>query len=78
MNERIINPGLVLELIAEFPHIDHHVSQLYPELYQDGEIYCCLSGNNQAEGIFGQGATPKEALANWEKSYQKAKEDGKI
>ena len=78
MNENIINPGLVQELTADFPHIGDHVSQLTPELYHDGNAYCCLSGPNPMEGIFGCGPTPVEALADWEKSYQKAKDNGKI
>lgn len=36
-----------------------------PKLYKDGNMWCCLLGENIMEGIVGFGETPYKAIKNW-------------
>ena len=78
MNEKIIDPDLILKLTPEFPDIGEHVSQLYPELYKEEDVYCCVSGSGPIEGFIGRGSTPIDALRDWYYSYKEATANGKI
>ena len=40
-------------------------SILKPKLYQDGNQWCCLYGENIQEGIAGFGDTPHKAIMEW-------------
>ena len=71
MSTKSINPTLILALMADFPDIINHIRKAKPVIYNDGDAYCCVSGPNAVEGIFGCGDSPADALKDWEKSYQK-------
>jgi hypothetical protein len=38
---------------------------LNPKIYQDGDEWCCLYGENIAVGIVGFGKTPQKAIIDW-------------
>ena len=40
---------------------------LKPQVYKDGDSYCCIFGPDPVVGIFGSGQTPQEAVMNWKK-----------
>ena len=44
-------------------------SMLKPKLYKDGNSWCCLYGENIAEGIVGFGETPYKAILDWNKQW---------
>ena len=44
-------------------------SMLKPELYKDGNAWCCLYGENIVEGIVGFGDTPRLAVYEWNKAW---------
>ena len=64
--------------MSDFPDIFSHIRKENPVIYNDGDAYCCVSGPNPVEGVFGCGHSPADALKDWEKSYQKAKTNGKV
>jgi hypothetical protein len=39
---------------------------LNPSVYKDGVTFCCLLGPNPAEGVFGCGDNPEEAIRDWD------------
>jgi hypothetical protein len=39
---------------------------LQPAIFEEGDIYSCLLGDNPLTGIIGCGDTPAEALEDWE------------
>ena len=47
-------------------------SLLRPNLYKDGDQWCCLYGENLQEGIAGFGSTPHLAVKNWRKEWDKS------
>ena len=42
---------------------------LKPKLYQDGNQWCCLYGENIQEGITGFGDTPHLAILDWNNQW---------
>ena len=47
-------------------------SVLYrPRLFLDGNAYCALYGDNLQEGCAGFGATPAEAMADFDRAWYK-------
>jgi hypothetical protein len=47
------------------------VQLFQPLVYRDGNAYCSVLGPNPQEGITGCGASPGEALADWEDHLRK-------
>jgi hypothetical protein len=47
------------------------VGKLRPQVFRDGDHYCCLLGPNPAEGVFGCGETVTEALLDWDDQMHK-------
>jgi hypothetical protein len=45
--------------------------KLKPEVFKDGDSYCCLFGPDPIVGIFGCGNTPEEAVLDWDKDLHK-------
>ncbi len=43
---------------------------LDPTVFKDGNSYCCLLGSDPQSGVFGCGATPEEAIKDWEKNLR--------
>jgi hypothetical protein len=42
-----------------------------PDLYKDGDMWCALLGGDIAEGVTGFGASPEEAMAEFDKAWYK-------
>ena len=66
-----LDPEILHNLSERYPKLLHHIEEQDPKIYKDGTAYCCLSGPNPTEGIFGGGLTEEEALEDWEKAWQK-------
>ncbi|ACU60708.1 hypothetical protein [Chitinophaga pinensis] len=48
------------------PELPRAIRELHPVLFKEGDSYCCLLGPDPQAGIFGCGATPGEALTDWD------------
>ena len=46
-------------------------SLLLPTLYKQDEMFYCLLGPNNSEGVFGSGTTPERAIKNWDDNLKK-------
>ena len=46
-------------------------SMLKPKLFIDGDQWCCMYGENLQDGISGFGDTPKKAVSDWNKQWNK-------
>lgn len=44
-------------------------SMLKPKLFQDGNQWCCLYGENIIEGIVGFGESPVKAISQWNNEW---------
>jgi len=64
-----ISPELIVSI--DYEGYFEPVRSAKPVVYKDGEAYCCQSGPNPLEGIFGAGATPGEAIEDWLKAWAK-------
>ena len=42
------------------------VRALKPVVFQDGDSFCCLLGPDLQAGVFGCGASAKEAITDWD------------
>lgn len=62
----MVAPAIYQNIKLEYPHLAVHIIQLDPHIYQDGASFCCLSGPNPVEGVFGCGETEQMALLDWE------------
>lgn len=40
--------------------------KLKPQVYRDGDAFCCIYGPDPVVGIFGSGETPLQAVKDWE------------
>lgn len=47
-----------------------YVEALKPKITKDGDMYCCLYGENLQEGIVGFGETPMKAIYEFNKALQ--------
>jgi len=41
-----------------------------PLLFREGDEYCCILGPSLEEGIYGRGATEKEAFIDWDQNLK--------
>jgi hypothetical protein len=48
--------------------VPESVRNFRPDVYKDGDRYCCLLGND-SDGIFGCGNTLEEAMKKWDEAY---------
>jgi hypothetical protein len=48
--------------------------KLKPQVFKDGDSYCCLFGPDPEVGIYGCGDTPENAILDWEKDLEKRME----
>ena len=69
MNVNKINGDALDRLLVKYPDILKHVDREQPDIRQDGTAFICISGPGPAEGIYGSGHTPEEALEDWEKAF---------
>jgi len=47
------------------------ISELRPQLFHDGEDYCCLLGPDIQSGIYGCGISTEDALRDWQQNLTK-------
>jgi len=45
--------------------LPRYVGEFQPLLFKEGDSYCAVLGPNPQSGIFGCGATPEDALVDW-------------
>lgn len=43
---------------------------LRAKVYKDGDMWCCLYGDNIMEGVVGFGATPRAAAVEFDKAWR--------
>ena len=46
-------------------------AMIKPNLYKDGDKWCCLYGVDQIVGIVGFGNTPHEAILDWNSAWHR-------
>lgn len=51
--------------------VPQKAQKLQPQVYKDGDLFCCLFGPDPETGIFGCGNTPEAAVLDWEKELEK-------
>lgn len=81
----MLNQGDSNRITAEFIDAIQRVSYEYmrpsvifrPSIYQDGQQFCCLLGENLQEGIAAFGNTPDEATRNFDAAWHKEVTEGK-
>lgn len=44
-----------------------------PVLFREGNLICCLLGNDPRDGIFGCGSTLSEAIKDWDADFKRHK-----
>lgn len=49
------------------PELPASARRLEPLVWKEGDAYCCLLGPDPEEGVFGCGASPELALADWDR-----------
>jgi hypothetical protein len=64
--QKMQNYSFNCERIA--PHVIHNA-----KVYQDGDEFCCLLGENIQEGICGFGRTPREACNEFDRIWEQSK-----
>lgn len=70
MIQMVIDPSLVVDFDFTRPEVNRTLKNLQPVVYKDGTAYNCLLGPDLERGILGTGATPEEAIYQWEKNLQ--------
>ncbi|MCF6404617.1 hypothetical protein L3C95_17100 [Chitinophaga filiformis] len=55
----------VVELNYESADLPKPVRDFKPQVYQDGDSFCCLLGPDPQAGIFGCGPSPTAAMEDW-------------
>jgi len=73
--EEITRTHEVIEIDYNAPGIPDGVKDLQPLVYKDGDLICVMSGETPEEDIFGSGRTQEEALQDFQKNYEAAKQD---
>jgi hypothetical protein len=48
--------------------------KLRPQVFLDGDSYCCIFGPDPVVGIFGCGQTPQQAVLDWENDLKQRME----
>jgi hypothetical protein len=70
MIQMVIDPDLVVDYDFTKPEVNRTLKNLQPVVYKNGESYNCLLGPDLETGIVGMGASPEEAIYNWERNLQ--------
>ena len=67
----------ILSLEKERIHVDYtvdgipdSVKNFQPDAYRDGDQYYLILGDNNEGGVFGCGASLKEAMQEWDNAYR--------
>jgi hypothetical protein len=69
-----------MSLEKETVHIDYtkegipeSVKNFRPNVFRDGDSYCCILGTDEETGVFSCGDSLEEALQEWDRAYQAKK-----
>jgi hypothetical protein len=62
----------------DIDEVPDSVKALKPVIYSDADMFLCQLGTNLFEGITGHGRTPQEAMAKFDKEFQRWLDEGKI
>lgn len=58
------------QIEVDYSQYDEAVEKLKPKVYQQGDGFCCLSGQDQETGIFGRGDTIDAAIQSWKSALE--------
>lgn len=58
------------QIRVDYSQYDEAVEKLKPKVYQQGDVFCCLSGPDQETGIFGLGDTVDAAIHSWKSALE--------
>lgn len=58
------------QIEVDYSQYDEAVQKLKPKVYQQGDVFCCLSGPDQETGIFGSGDTIDAAIQSWKSALE--------
>lgn len=75
MKQMQVPESLLVKVNYEDEHIPASAKEFRPAVYQDGDSYCALLGEDPQAGIFGCGATKQEALQDWDKHFSERMKD---
>lgn len=65
----------VIDIDINGNNIPPSVKDLQPLIFKDGDSVCVMQGESPMDGIFGCGKTPEEAMADFQRNYEKEKEN---
>jgi hypothetical protein len=66
MEQMNVEESLKVKVDYSLPDLPPSVKKLQPLVWKEDNYYCCVLGPDPVEGIFGSGATPEMALADWD------------
>lgn len=66
MEQMNVDEASKVTIDFSIPALPPSAGILQPLVYRQGQKYCCLLGPSPAIGIFGSGATAREAIIDWD------------
>ncbi len=70
MKQMAIDESALVAVDYDAPELSAAIRQFKPALYKNEELFCCILGPDEEEGIFACGATEDEALKNWDSAFK--------
>jgi len=58
------------QIEVDYSQYDEAVQKLKPKVYQQDDVFCCLSGPDKETGIFGSGDTLDAAIQAWKSALE--------
>ena len=71
MNTVLLDPEFLHTVYKSRSKLLEHLNEQQPDVFQDGENFCCISGQNHGSEICGYGTTPETAVEEWHTQYQR-------
>lgn len=71
MEKFTVNPEFVQSFNYDLEDLPLSVKKEKPTIYEDGDAFCCVSGADPVDGVFGCGPTPEDAVIDWADNYKK-------
>ena len=68
MEQMKIDPEM--RVAVDLDQFTPNVQLLKPEVFKDGDSYCCVLGPDPAAGILGRGPTPEAAIRDWDNNLE--------
>lgn len=72
-NNNFLNAMMNIELYSQM--LIEPFTVYKPKIYRDGNMWCCLLGENIQEGVCTFGKTPNEAICNFNKAWYETIKD---